>query len=254
MKYRECARVLSQEPLGEDIYSLWLQTERIAGEAVPGQFLSLYCRDGARLLPRPISLCEIRRETGQLRLVYRKVGKGTEEFSKLTAGDMLDVLGPLGNGFPLEHTGRALIVGGGIGGPPLLELARQLPGEKTLVMGYRSQTYLEDELRQAAPLYIATEDGSRGTKGNVLDAIRENALTADVIYACGPLPMLRALKQYAEKEGLEAWLSLEEKMACGIGACLACVCSSTEKDAHSQVKNKRICAEGPVFNAREVNL
>ncbi len=254
MKYRECARVLSQEPLGEDIYSLWLQTERIAGEAVPGQFLSLYCRDGARLLPRPISLCEIRRETGQLRLVYRKVGKGTEEFSKLTAGDTLDVLGPLGNGFPLEHAGRALIVGGGIGVPPLLELARQLPSEKTLVMGYRSQTYLEDELRAAAPLCIATEDGSRGTKGNVLDAIRENALTADVLYACGPLPMLRALKQYAEEEGLEAWLSLEEKMACGIGACLACVCSSTEKDEHSQVKNKRICAEGPVFNAREVVL
>ncbi|MCD8078654.1 MAG: dihydroorotate dehydrogenase electron transfer subunit [Lachnospiraceae bacterium] len=254
MKYRECARVLSQESLGEDIYSLWLQTERIAGEAVPGQFLSLYCRDGARLLPRPISLCEIRRETGQVRLIYRKVGKGTEEFSKLTAGDTLDILGPLGNGFPLEHAGRALIVGGGIGVPPLLELARQLPGEKTLVMGYRSETYLEEELRAAAPLCIATEDGSCGTKGNVLDAIRKNALTADVLYACGPLPMLRALKQYAEEEGLEAWLSLEEKMACGIGACLACVCSSTEKDAHSQVKNKRICAEGPVFNAREVDL
>lgn len=253
MKRKETATVLSQEYLGEDIYSLWIQTDQIAGDAVPGQFLSLYCKEGTRLLPRPISICEIDRENGRLRLVYRKVGKGTEEFSRLIAGDSLDILGPLGNGFPLEGT-RSLLVGGGIGVPPLLELARQLPGEKTLVMGYRSQTYLEEELKETAPLYIATEDGSKGTKGNVIDAIRENHLEGDTIFACGPLPMLRALKEYAEEHNMEAWISMEEKMACGIGACLACVCQSTEKDEHSQVHNKRICAEGPVFNIREVTL
>ena len=93
-----------------------------------------------------------------------------------------------------------------------------------------------------------------GTKGNVLDAIRENHLDADVIYACGPTPMLRALKAYAEEQNMTCYVSMEERMACGIGACLACVCNSTEKDAHSNVKNKRICKEGPVFNAKEVEL
>ena len=103
-------------------------------------------------------------------------------------------------------------------------------------------------------MYVATEDGSAGTKGNVLDAIRENGLKADVIFACGPTPMLRALKAYAEENGIECWLSLEEKMACGIGACLACVCKSKDVDHHTNVHNKRICKDGPVFMAEEVEL
>lgn len=252
MKYKEEAEVLSQEYLGDEIYSMWIRTQHIARESVPGQFLSLYCRDESRLLPRPISLCEIDRENGRIRLVYRTAGKGTREFSRLKSGDRLSVLGPLGNGFPLEPAGRALIVGGGIGVPPLLQLARELPGEKTLVMGYRSRTYLERELGAEAPLVISTEDGSLGTKGNVLDAIRENHLEADTIYACGPLPMLRALKEYARENGKKAWVSLEEKMACGIGACLGCVVESRDTDDHSKVRNKRVCAEGPVFDAEEV--
>ena len=193
------------------------------------------------------------RTDGRLRLVYRRAGVGTAEFTSLKAGDTLSVLGPLGNGFPLQP-GRALVVGGGIGVPPLLALARELPGPVTLVMGYRSRTYLEEELRAEAPLILATEDGSRGTKGNVLDAIREHHVTADVVYACGPLPMLKALKAWAAEENIPLWISMEEKMACGIGACLACVCRTEEKDEHSQVNNRRICAEGPVFDAREVIL
>ncbi len=251
---KETALVLSQEPVGTGIYSLWLQTEFIAASAAPGQFVSLYCRDGARLLPRPISLCEIQPETGKLRLVYRIAGAGTREFSEFKPGDTVEILGPLGSGFPIRP-GRALVVGGGIGVPPLLELARHLPGEVQLVMGYRTgETYLEKELSQSGTLYLATEDGSRGTPGNVLDAIRGNHLSADVLYACGPLPMLRALQAFAKEAGMEAWISLEERMACGIGACLACVCQSKEADAHSQVKNKRVCKDGPVFNAREVEL
>ena len=252
-KKKETAVVLSQERIGAGIMSLWLQTKEIAKEAAPGQFVSVYCKDGTRLLPRPISLCEIDRANKRLRLVYRIAGKGTEEFSHLAAGDSVDLLGPLGNGFPIQE-GKALIVGGGIGVPPMLELARTLPGEKVLVMGYRDETYLEEELRDAGPLLLATEDGSKGTKGTVLDAIRENSVKADVLYACGPTPMLRALKAYAEENGMDAWISMEEKMACGIGACLACVCQSAEVDEHSQVKNKRVCKEGPVFNAREVEL
>ena len=260
MKHQENALVLSQEYLGEDIYSLWIRTEKMAGEAIPGQFLSLYCRDGSRLLPRPISLCEWDKDSGSLRLVYRIAGAGTREFSGLKPGDRIQVLGPLGNGFPTDPAAakaagrKALIVGGGIGVPPLLALARQWQGDKVLAMGYRSQTYLEKELREAGPLWIATEDGSTGTKGNVLDAIRANHLEADVILACGPLPMLRALKTYAKETGIPLWVSMEERMACGIGACLACVCRTEEVDGHSMVKNRRICAEGPVFRAEEVVL
>ena len=131
-----------------------------------------------------------------------------------------------------------------------LELAKQMKCEKKqIIAGYRDcHTFLREEFEAAGTLYIATEDGSVGTKGNVMDAIRENALEADVIYACGPTPMLRAIKKYAEENGIECYISLEERMACGIGACLACVCKSREKDAHSNVNNKRICKDGPVFD------
>ena len=105
-----------------------------------------------------------------------------------------------------------------------------------------------------AETFVATEDGSLGTKGNVIDAIKNEKLNADVIYACGPTPMLRALKNYAEENSMVCYISMEERMACGIGACLACVCKSRDKDAHSNVNNKRICKEGPVFNAKEVEL
>ena len=137
----------------------------------------------------------------------------------------------------------------------MVELSGQLPGEKTVIAGYRDdKLFLKEELERNAVFYVATEDGSVGTKGNVLDAIRENKLTADVIYACGPTPMLRALKAYAQEQDIECWISMEERMACGIGACLACVCQSKEVDDHSHVHNKRVCKDGPVFLATEVEL
>ena len=137
----------------------------------------------------------------------------------------------------------------------MLELAKQLDCEKQIILGYRDrQTFLVNELKKYADVYIATEDGSVGTKGNVLNAIEENNLSADIIYACGPTPMLRALKEYGQKNNIETWISMEEKMACGIGACLACVCKSKNKDHHTNVNNKRICKDGPVFLAQEVEF
>lgn len=257
-KFKEQAVVLSQEMIAPQIFSLWLQTEQIAGAAVPGQFISVYSNDSGRMLPRPISICEIDREKKTLRIVYRVAGKGTDEFSKCVAGDKLEILGPLGNGFPLDRCPegkKAFLIGGGIGVPPMLQLSKELKGEVQVVSGYRdSQLFLADELSQNGKLYVATEDGSVGTKGNVLDCIRENGLEADVIFACGPTPMLRAIKAYAAEKNIECWISLEEKMACGIGACLACVCKSKEVDHHSNVHNKRICKEGPVFLADDVEL
>ena len=154
----------------------------------------------------------------------------------------------------LAIIGLPVFIGGGIGVPPMLETAKQLKGEPVLVMGYRDELFLTDEMKKAGELVIATEDGSAGTKGNVLDAIRENDLKADMIFACGPKPMLRALKAYGLANNIPCYVSMEERMACGVGACLGCVCQSTEVDDHSQVKNKRVCKDGPVFLSTEVEL
>lgn len=255
---KENAVVISQEQLADGIFSMWLRTEA-SQTAVPGQFISMYTNDGTKLLPRPISICEIDKEEGALRVVYRVTGEntGTKQFSEAKAGDVIPVIGPLGNGFPLEKAEgkKAFLMGGGIGVPPILELSKQLNCEKQIVMGYRdANTFLKEQFDANGSVYISTEDGSVGTKGNVMDAIRENGLSADIIYACGPTPMLRAIKNYAEENGIECYISLEEKMACGIGACLACVCKSKEKDHHTNVNNKRICKDGPVFLSTEVEI
>ena len=255
---KENAVVVSQEQLAEGIFSMWLRTEA-SQSAVPGQFISMYTNDGSKLLPRPISICEINKAEGSLRVVYRVTGEktGTKEFSMAKAGDTIPVIGPLGNGFPLEkgEGKKAFLMGGGIGVPPILELAKQLKAEKQIVVGYRDEhTFLREQFEENGEVYISTEDGSVGTKGNVMDAIRENGLHADIIYACGPTPMLRAIKNYAEENGIECYISLEERMACGIGACLACVCKSKEKDHHTNVNNKRICKDGPVFLSTEVEI
>lgn len=252
-KFKEQAVVIRQEEISYGIYSMWLKTEQIAGKAKPGQFISLYCHDGSRMLPRPISICEIDAKDNALRIVYRVAGKGTEEFSGLSTGDSIEIVGPLGNGFPLKEK-KAFLIGGGIGIPPMVELAKQLNCEKQMVLGYRDTLFLQEEFKGLGSMYVATEDGSYGIEGNVLDAIKENGLDAEIIYACGPTPMLKAIKEYAIANGIECWLSLEEKMACGIGACLACVCKSKEKDSHSNVNNKRVCKEGPVFRAEEVEF
>ncbi len=256
MKYKETAVILEQREISEQIYSLWLHADDIVREARPGQFVSVYCHDESRLLPRPISICELDKESGRLRLVYRAVGAGTQEFSSYGPGETLELIGPLGNGFPLDKGyEKPLLIGGGIGVPPMVELAKWLPGDKAIVSGYRNgDLFLKEELSRNAALYVATEDGSAGTKGNVLDAVRENRIEADAIFACGPAPMLRALKAYAAEQGIDCYLSLEERMACGIGACLACVCTSKDVDAHTNVKNKRICKDGPVFAAEEIEL
>lgn len=256
-KVKMTSTILQQECIGTDIYSLWLDAPLIASQAKPGQFISVYSNDSGRVLPRPISICEIDREKGALRIVYRIAGNGTKEFSGMKAGETLDILGPLGNGFPMDviKGKRVFMMGGGIGVPPMVQTAKEAKAEVTVIAGYRnSEIFLKEELEQNGTLVIATEDGSVGTKGNVMDAIRENHLEADVIFACGPTPMLRAIKTYAEENGILCYISMEEKMACGVGACLACVCKSKDVDHHSHVHNKRICKDGPVFLSTEVEL
>ena len=206
-------------------------------------------------MPRPISICE--KENG-LRLVFRDVGFGTAYFSTLKKGDTVDILGPLGNTFEIK-SGSNLLFGGGIGIPPMLGLAKKIyakTGEKpSVVLGYRdSETFLADDFQDCADLIIATDDGSVGEAGTVIDAAERLNIRADNIYSCGPLQMLRSVKKYASKVSASAQLSLEERMGCGIGVCLGCVVKTTGVDDHSKVKNKRVCKDGPVFYADEVDI
>ena len=189
---KETAVVYSQEELAPGIFSMWIVTD-IADEARPGQFISVYSQDGSRLLPRPISICEADPDEGRLRIVYRIAGKGTDEFSKYVSGDSIDIMGPLGNGFPQEGE-NVFLIGGGIGVPPMLQTAKDLGTDTIICCGYRDELFLNEEFAAAGDLHIATEDGSAGVKGNVMDAVREDHLEADVIFACGPAPMLRAIK------------------------------------------------------------
>ena len=250
---KETARAISQNKIADGIYSMWIETEA-ANSAKPGRFIDVFVNDDSKLLPRPISICEVK--DNRLRIVYRVVGGGTKLMSTYQDGAQIDIIGPLGNGFAMRD-GKAILVGGGIGIPPMVELAKQLSDKigkenVTAVMGYRDELFLTEELEQFAQVVIATEDGSTGTKGTVVDALNENGVSGDVMYACGPIPMLKALKDWAKD--IECQISLEERMACGIGACLACVCKTKEKDEHSNVCNKRICKDGPVFYAKEIDF
>ena len=256
-KKKVTVQVYEQTELATGIYSMWLETD-LAQSAVPGQFISVYTHDMSKLLPRPISICETDKIHNRIRIVYRVAGNGTAEFSTYEKGTPVAILGTLGNGYPIEEINKAetvMLMGGGIGIPPMLELAKNLDCKKIMVMGYRNdELFLNQDLWKYGTLHIATEDGSIGTKGNVLDAVREKNLKADIICACGPMPMLRAIKAYAKENGIKAYISLEERMACGVGACLGCVCKTVEKDPHSHVHNTRICTNGPVFDAETVDI
>lgn len=262
-KRKAACRVLSQQEIAAGIYDLRL--ENVFGcDARPGQFVGVFPPGETMLLPRPVSLCDA--DASVLRMVYRVAGKGTDALSRLEEGATVDVLGMLGNGFPLEEAAgkRVLLAGGGIGIPPMLFAAKRLssmmsggdagaPASLTIVCGYRdAETFLSEELAACGELLIATDDGSAGVKGTVIDALEASGVTADVIFACGPKPMLRAIAEYGRT--CRTFLSLEERMACGVGVCLGCVCPTRETDSHSRVHNARVCTEGPVFAAEEVLL
>ena len=256
MVYREKVSVVGNNSLTEDIFDLKINTKEIAGKIVPGQFINLYCNDKSRLLPRPISICEV--NGCEVRLVYRVVGEGTKEISCLKTGDEIFVTGPVGKGYDVDYINEtfknAALFGGGAGIPPMIELAKRLTLKTDVFLGYRDVLFLDRDFPENVTVHIATEDGSAGTKGNVMDALKGSGVTPDVICACGPMPMLKAINAFASENGIKTFFSLEERMACGIGACLGCVCKTKETDAHSKVDNARVCVDGPVFDAEEVIL
>ena len=147
-----------------------------------------------------------------------------------------------------------VLFGGGIGIPPMLELAKRINIEKTIILGYRDELFLNEDFKPYGNVILASESGEWGTKGNVLTAFDAHNITADAFAGCGPKVMLNAIKKVAAEKDIPFYMSLEERMACGVGACLACVCKTTSKDAHSNVNNARVCVDGPVFEAKEVEL
>lgn len=237
-------KVVANAPLTRDVYRMVLEgnTQWIIR---PGQFVNIEL-DGL-YLRRPISICDWDEHT--ITIIYKVVGRGTEQMSKMSVGKELDVLTGLGNGFNAEaECSEALLVGGGVGVPPLYRLAKELlaQGKKvSVVLGFNTaaEVFYAEEFRQlGAEVYVSTADGSMGVKGFVTDAIRESGVTFDYFYACGPLPMLKALCDNCTQRGE---LSFEERMGCGFGACMGCSCKTL-------TGNKRICKEGPVMRREEI--
>ena len=244
--------IVENEPIARDVRRMTLRGN--TDPVWPGQFVNL--RLPGFYLRRPISICDARED--RLTLIYKIVGEGTAAMSALSAGDTLQVLIGLGNGYDLSLAGdQPLLLGGGVGVPPLYLLARKLRDagkDVQVVLGFNAADdvfYPDAFAALGCRVAVTTADGSFGRKGFVTDALPE---AYSYFYTCGPLPMLRAVKEYAIRENLPCYVSMEERMACGIGACLACVCRTTETDAHSNVRNRRICKDGPVFEAREVEL
>ena len=256
MIYTE-TKIISHEKLAEGIMDLLIEWDHETA-VIPGQFVNVYLNDPSKMLPRPISICDVTDEG--LRMVYRITGEktGTKELSGYKPGDAIRITGPVGNGYPMDDLSekKTVLMGGGIGIPPMLYLAKKLHGDCSVVLGYRdSATFLRPEFEEAgADVIIASDDGSVGVHGTVIDALDTSGISPSVICACGPMPMLRGIKNYAKDRGIIAYISLEERMACGIGACLGCVTSTTHTDAHSHVKNARVCTDGPVFLAEDVSI
>ena len=236
--------VVNQKEIAKNIYELVLQGDLVQHMNEPGQFVHIKVAEGITpLLRRPISICNVDQEKNEFTMLYRAEGQGTKTLAKRKQGDLVDVLGPLGHGFPVEEAEvgqTALLVGGGIGVPPLYELSQRLVAKGIRVihiLGFQTKdvVFYEDKFAELGDTYVATVDGTHGTKGFVTDVIDAYGIDFDILYK--------------EKK---AYISLEERMGCGIGACFACVCHLQEDPSgHSY---KKVCSDGPVFPIGEVVL
>lgn len=244
--------VREQKTIGPMVKCLIIEVPEIAKAAIPGQFVHLRINDTlAPLLRRPISIAGADGEAGTLTLIYRIVGQGTAMLAKLQAGDMVDCMGPLGTGFDLDCE-RPLLVGGGMGLAPLLCLAQALcPKPVTVLMGGRNREELfwQELFAEACRhTHITTDDGSLGRQGLTIDLLPELLAGGqfDRVIACGPKPMLAGAAKLAVEQKIGCQVSLEDYMACGVGACLSCTCAGTDG------KRRKVCTDGPVFWAGEV--
>ena len=258
---QELMTIVSQKQLAPRIFQLVLSGELVNEMEKPGQFLHIKVPREDLLLRRPISINEIDKKAKTCTIIYRVEGDGTRYFSELTTGHKLDVMGPLGNGFPIEsmQPGQvAYVVGGGIGIPPMYELSKQLNQKGVKVvhfLGYASKevAYFQEEFIALGDTRFATDDGSLGVHGNVGNLLIDTIGTEkpNAIYACGANGMLKTVAQLFN-DNPNVFLSLEQRMACGMGACYACVCHVADDDTGT--KSLKVCDEGPIFRANEVVL
>lgn len=255
MKKPNKLSVIENKPIARGVYSLKLYAPGLYEKVLPGQFFHIRCGgDKFPLLRRPISLSYTQKEEGFIVLVYRVTGQGTKFLSSLRLGDLLDVLGPLGNGFEVkaDHQ-RVALVGGGIGIAPLVELAGIYCERAVVFAGFADEPFLLEELnRRSSDVSIATEDGRTGYRGFVTDLLMQHLKEQrpSIIFACGPRQMLKRVAQIAGDNSVSCQVSLEQRMACGVGACLGCSCAV--KDRNGARKYARVCKDGPVFWSEEV--
>ncbi|WLR43599.1 dihydroorotate dehydrogenase electron transfer subunit [Bacillus carboniphilus] len=243
--------------IADHIWELTLKGTLVEQIERPGQFIHIKVDSSSDLLlRRPISISSFDKQEGWMKLIYRAQGEGTKRLSQKHVGDKVDVLGPLGNGFEIEKVEdheTVMIVGGGIGVPPLYELSRQFKMQNkkvTHVLGFQSRdvSFYQEEFSQLGLTFVTTVDGTEGTKGFVTDVMRKNIKDSDVIFTCGPTPMLHAIEETFSNH--KRFISLEERMGCGIGTCLACVCKVNSDS--SDTAYKKVCSDGPVFRGGEV--
>lgn len=249
MKQAYLCEIVQNTCIAPDIYDMRFVCAEMAKAAQPGQFVHIKCGDNINtLLRRPISICDVQEDT--MRVLYQVKGEGTKLLAQKKAGDQLDVMGPLGRGFQMDPANqKCAVIGGGIGTFPLLLLSKQLD-KPDIYLGFRTKELVSLEAEFAAcagHLTIATDDGSYGYNGFAIDALKANLDGVDMIYACGPTPMLKAVQALSAESGIAAQLSLEQRMGCGIGACLTCACNVRGHYAH-------VCKAGPVFKANEVTF
>ncbi len=244
--------IVEKKTLGAGVYSVVVSAPECAKAASPGQFANIAAPGFT--LRRPISICGIDKERGTLRFVFEVRGKGTAAIAKIREGECLDIMAPLGNGFKLPD-GKVIVVGGGIGVPPLLGVSAVKGKDCMAVLGFRdySKIILADEFKaNGSDAVICTDDGSVGVHGLVTAPLSER-LSGDIaaVLACGPEPMLKAVVALCKERGVPCQVSLEQRMGCGVGACVVCSCLVVR---NGEEYYSRVCKEGPVFNAEEVKF
>ncbi|MBR1654208.1 MAG: dihydroorotate dehydrogenase electron transfer subunit [Clostridia bacterium] len=267
MGIHRCVKLVNKEKLKDDIFKFSIESEEMCNLAKPGQFLEIKVLKGIEpLLRRPISIYNVDKDKNWLEFIFQVKGKGTKILSEVEVGQEIDIVGPIGNGiFDIKNYENAAIIGGGIGVFPLYELAKELKnaGTKNIntYLGFRSKDFviLENEFDDVSTnLIITTDDGSYKEKGFAINKLKEDienqnseGKVPEVIFACGPLPMLKAVKQLAEEKNIPCQLSLEERMACGLGVCLGC---AVKLSGTEDLQYKHVCKDGPVFWANEVEI
>ncbi|MDO4913255.1 MAG: dihydroorotate dehydrogenase electron transfer subunit [Bifidobacteriaceae bacterium] len=246
---RRSVQVVESRQLTSGVYMLRLRDEFIAKHAKPAQFINVYSHDAQRLLPRPFGVCNIQDDI--VTIMYAVIGDGTEEFSHLQAGDFIDILGPLGKPYDLQKSAHYVLIGGGLGIPPVLSAAQYLAVrddvKTTAVLGYRDEKFADDIAKQ----YVADVHSISNSEGNVITVLQQlqQQLQHDdlpvICIACGPAPMMKAIAHWAKEFDFACQFSLEERMGCGYGTCVACVVDTVDG-------RKKVCVDGPVFTSEDL--